>query len=279
MSKHNIKKYIYKLGVLPTAILLLSTIVARSAFAQTVTQGYGANQTLQRGMIVGIIKNDPTKVEPLKSDDEKRMHGVIVDANDAPVTLSSESQKVFVANVGRYSVLVSNQNGVISPGDYIAISALQGVGMKAGANQSTVLGKAIEGFDGKSQVVSTANIKDSTGSDKKISMNRILVDLSIGANPLARSEANVPEFLRKAAESVANKPVSATKAYLSILVLFGSIGIASAVLYSGVKSSLLSIGRNPLSKKSILRGLLQIILTGLIIFIIGVFGVYLLLRL
>jgi hypothetical protein len=51
------------------------------------------------------------------------------------------------------------------------------------------------------------------------------------------------------------------------------------ILYSGVRNTLISIGRNPLSKKTIYKGLIQIILMGLIIFITGLFGVYLLLKL
>jgi len=50
-------------------------------------------------------------------------------------------------------------------------------------------------------------------------------------------------------------------------------------LYSGIRNALIAIGRNPLSKKSIFRGLLEIILTGFIILIIGLFAVYLLLKL
>ena len=55
--------------------------------------------------------------------------------------------------------------------------------------------------------------------------------------------------------------------------------IAGSLLYSGIRSSVISIGRNPLSKESITKSLLQIILTSIIIFLIGLFGVYLLLRL
>jgi len=51
------------------------------------------------------------------------------------------------------------------------------------------------------------------------------------------------------------------------------------VLYGGIRSSIISIGRNPLAKKSIVRGLIQVITVGVIILVIGLFSVYLLLRL
>jgi hypothetical protein len=46
-----------------------------------------------------------------------------------------------------------------------------------------------------------------------------------------------------------------------------------------VRSSMIALGRNPLSRKSILRGMFQVIITSIIIFICGLFGVYLLLKL
>ena len=55
--------------------------------------------------------------------------------------------------------------------------------------------------------------------------------------------------------------------------------IAGSLIYSAVRSSLIAIGRNPLSKKSIIRGLFQVVIIGLMVFLSGIFGVYLLLRL
>ena len=66
--------------------------------------------------------------------------------------------------------------------------------------------------------------------------------------------------------------------YIAAAIFFIGAFIAGAVLYAGIRSSITAIGRNPLSKKSILRGLLQVIFTSLIVFIISVFGVYLLLK-
>jgi len=51
------------------------------------------------------------------------------------------------------------------------------------------------------------------------------------------------------------------------------------VMYSGIRSGMIAVGRNPLSKKSIIRSLIQTVIAGLIIFLAGVFAVYLLLKL
>ncbi|MDQ3065349.1 MAG: hypothetical protein M3Q36_03720, partial [bacterium] len=77
---------------------------------------------------------------------------------------------------------------------------------------------------------------------------------------------------------IAGKSLSPAKIYMSAGVFLIGTGIAFAILISGIRSSMISIGRNPLSKKSILRGLLQVIITSLIILIISVSAVYLLLK-
>ena len=61
------------------------------------------------------------------------MLGVVVAPNDAPVSISNndDEEQIYVATYGEYDVLVSSQNGPISVGDTIAVSALDGVGMKS----------------------------------------------------------------------------------------------------------------------------------------------------
>jgi hypothetical protein len=251
--------------------------------SQAVTQSYDASSAVQLGMIVQLMPKDPSTVEPLTESTISSMLGVVVAPNDATVTLTpqtSTKQQVFVATAGRYDVLVSDQNGPIRIGDPITISALAGIGMKADSTESIVLGKAAGSFSGGTSSLSTVNLKNSQGSSSKIAIGEIPIDLDIAHNPLASKDTDyVPSFLSKAASTVASKPVSAARIYLGILTLFVSAVVTGNLLYSGVKNGMQAIGRNPLSKKSIIRSLIQTVIAGLIIFIVGVFAVYLLLKL
>lgn len=277
MKKHLSAK---RAGAVIGLLGLLFIALVHPISAQTVTQGYAADEILQRGMLVSLKDGDPTKVEPADQDNIKRLHGVVVNPNDAPVTLSSEQQKTFVATVGRYEGLVSDENGTIKQGDYITVSKVRGIGKKTDTKSENVIGKALEDFDGKSNVISTTDLKDNGGTAQKVHIGRIQLDIGIGANPLAKPEdVNLPGFLKRATEAIAQKTVSPLRVYISIAVLLASVAIAGSMLYAGVRSSMISIGRNPLSKQSITKGLLQVILTSFIVFIIGIFGVYLLLKL
>jgi len=248
--------------------------------AQSVSEGYSSDQIMQRGMIVRIKKDDATKVEPVGSDDAEHVHGVVVAANDAPVTLAVDGQKVFVSNVGQYEVLVSTQNGSVNIGDYVSVSSIAGIGMKTTDVEPFIIGRALSGFDGNQNVISSLEVKDSAGKNRQVKIGRIKVDIVVTAkNPLLKAtEPDVPELLRRASEAVAGKPVNAIRAYIGLVVFIITTIVASSLLYGGVRSAITSIGRNPLSRKSIIRGMMQVIVTGLIVFITGIFGVYLILR-
>ncbi len=256
--------------------LLIFLSLANPLGAQTVTQGYGTDEVLQRGMLVVLNQDDTSKVSMASYDEIDRLHGIVVNPNDAPVTLSEEGQQVFVATTGRFDVLVSDENGPIGVGEQITASSVRGIGMKADARHTVVIGKALEAFDGTERVVSTTQLDNG----RSVEIGRIPVDLSVVRNPQSSTEGSrLPAVLHRAAETLAGEPVSDIRIYVGLAVLLVSSIIGGSILYAGVRSSIVSIGRNPLSKPAILRGLLQVILTSLIIFISGIFAVYLLLKL
>lgn len=250
---------------------------------QAVTQSYNADSSVQLGMIVQLKSGDASSVVPLTNLNLSAMLGAVVSPNAAAVTLTPQSttgQQVLVATSGRYNVLVSNQNGAIKSGDYITISSVAGVGMKADVNETIVLGKAASAFNGTSNVSSTKTITNDKGQSTRVAIGTIPVDIAIGRNPLDSKDTDyVPSFLAKSAVTVANKPVSAARIYLGLLTLLVSAIVAANIIYGGVRSGMMAIGRNPLSKKSITRSLIQTVIAGLIIFVVGIFAVYLLLKL
>jgi len=284
MYKTKVKKLLsfQRLIALTALSLLVLLGLASPLQAQSTafTQGYGTDELLQRGMIVRLKKDDTSKVSALLYDEIEAMHGVVVGANDAAVTLSSEGQKAFVANGGKYDVLVSDQNGEIKAGDLLTISSLSGIGMKAGRVESHIVGRALADFSGKTEVISSAEVKDTANNTKKVNIGRVSTDISVSRNPnYGEPDSGVPEALRKAAESIAGKKVNTSRIYMAMSVFVISAIISASLMYGGVRSGIISIGRNPLSKKSIIRGMLQVVLFGLIVFILGLFGVYLLLKL
>lgn len=273
-------KRIFALLGLSCLVFLSMSGSLQAQTAPTVTQGYRSDSALQRGTIVSLDAEDTSKVVPTNRDNQDRLHGVVIAPNDSSVTLSDDQQKTFVATIGRFDVLVSSESGVIQAGDFLTVSSISGIAKKAGESDAYTVGKALESFSGETDVISSTELTDSTGTKRTVALGRIAVDISVGFNPLLKpKDSSLPEFLQKATEQIAGKPVSAVKVYISLFIILAAASIAGSLLYSGIRSSVISIGRNPLSKKSITKSLMQIILTSIIIFLIGLFGVYLLLRL
>jgi len=284
----------FTLAVIGTLFALASFVplaAAASSTAKTsndstkapVTQSYGTDSVLQKGMIVRLNAKDSTKVDPLRQDQSKDMLGVVVSANDAALSLTSDLSKrqVYVATYGKYDVLVSTQNGVIASGDLVSISTIDGVGMKADGETRTVIGKALSNFDGKSNVLGTSTLTDTSGKKTEVSLGRITVQVLVQANPLqsVALPSALTNFLSRVGYSVSNKTVNPGRLYLALLVLIIASFVSAILMFSGVRSAMTAIGRNPLAKKAIYRSLVQVIISSLIVFIIGIFAVYLLLKL
>jgi hypothetical protein len=180
----------------------------------------------------------------------------------------------------RYYVLVSNQNGSIGAGDPISVSAISGIGMKADTSQATILGRAVGTFDGKNNVASVAKLKTSKGAEIQAAIGSVQVDIGVAKNPLlVTNSSGVPQFVQKAAISVVGKPINASQLYVSIAIMLAGFGITAALMYGGIQSGMMAIGRNPLAKQSIMRNMIQVVITGLLIFIGCLVAVYLVLKL
>lgn len=263
--------------VAATLLVALMTLgIISPVGSQTVLHGYSSTESLQRGMLVASDSADQTKIQALTDNNLGDLKGVIADKSDSTVTLSSGEDKYFVATSGIYEALVSSENGNIGPGDLISISSLSGVGSRATDAQETILGRAVNGFDGSNSVGKTVNSNGET-----ISFGRIAVDIAIGNNPIFKpaEPENLPNALERIASEIAGKQISPARVYLALTILIIITLISTATLFSGVRSTVIAIGRNPLSRGIIYKGLLQVTLLSFIIFITGLFAVYLLIKL
>ena len=268
-------------------ILGAVTTVAMPAFAATYgggsVQGYGAASPLDYGTIVQLTGKDSNQVKIATQAELPNMFGVAVDRNQLPLAVTNDGVKneTFVAVSGTYNVLVSTQGGAIGAGDYVTLSSVNGVAMKAGTEEKTVFGRAQAPFDGKGITLSSTSLKDASGkAHKTVKLGLIPVTIDIRSNPNQKTtKVKVPSFLERVGLAIAEKPVSPIRIYLSIAIAVICVVAAIAIVYAGVRNGVISIGRNPMSKKSIFRALIEVILTSLLILIIGMFAVYLLLKL
>jgi hypothetical protein len=239
--------------------------------ADTIVQSFQASGSIQPGWVVAVKPGSSSVVELAPAQQSQQLYGVAIDPSQAPVTLQRQlGQQVFVATNGTYPVLVSTQDGPIKPGDYLSISNTAGIVSKATTSQTYVFGQALQKFDGTSGVIAAAAGNAAIG--------RIQVAVLVQRNPWLKNNTPLPSFLRSAGDAIAGKEVSPIRIYAAAatfliagLVAFGALGV-------GIRSSMIAIGRNPLSRQYLLRGLVQVVAVSILVLIVGLVGVYLLLK-
>jgi hypothetical protein len=245
---------------------------------------YAAEAPIANGTVVQLAGENAQRVKVATQAQLQNMFGITVDQNQLPLTISGDEtveNETFVAVSGTYNALVSTEAGPIAIGDYVTLSAINGIVMKAGTEEETVFGRANAAFDGRGVTLGTMAIKDTGGNTTQtVTLGSIPVTIDIKRNPNEKTtESNLPDFLQRVGQEIAEKEVSPIRIYLSLGITFISIIAAIVMLYAGIRNAVISIGRNPMSKKSIFRALLEVILTAILVLIIGLFAVYLLLRL
>ena len=196
--------------------------------------------------------------------------------SDKPlIELSSGISGIQVVTNGLVKTLVSDVNGTISAGDKITASPIEGVGMRA-VDNTTVVGTA----QGPLVDVQTRTIKDTDGKDVKIHVGLVAVQVGVAYFNADSSKKStlIPASLQTVANNIAGQNVSPVRvlvAGLILLLLFVSITI---LLYSAVRSSIISIGRNPLSERAVRKSLLQVAVTVLAVLGFAVALIYIVLR-
>lgn len=259
-------------GIMCSAVVGLAVNRAKAApaIAQTIAASSDATTS---GSIVSMQASSAPRVELATPANSSNLVGVV--QSNALVALDNSQQGVHVVINGTTPTFVSDVNGVIHAGDRIAISPLSGVGMKALVS-GQVVGTAAADFDLSTAKAQT--VTDRNGGSRTVHIELLPVQVAV-TYYVSPTSTFLPPFLQNFAQTVAGKPVSALRVLIaSGLTLIGVISVV-ALIYSAVRSAILSIGRNPLASKEIRRGLsgitiivvLLIIFTGLVADIILTF--------
>jgi hypothetical protein len=260
--------------------LLLGGLLCVGAYAQAqntaaISQGFQTNEPdISPGAVVSLEVENQGRVQLANTSRVDKLVGVV---GDRPlIALSNSTSETQVVTSGITQALVSNINGEVKAGDKITASPINGVGMKA-TTSTQVVGTSQEDFgniqtkefsitdrDGKSQVVRSGLLP-------------IQVNVTYYIPPEDKQASFLPPFLRQIANSIAGKEVPVLRVLVSLLVLLLGFVSTGVILYSSVQSSIISIGRNPLSEGAIHKSLLQVGGTSIGILLVMVITIYLIL--
>ncbi len=261
---------VFSIAVIGLATIATPLYAAESSFSQ----GFTSANDLQMGTVVSLGENGRS-VDKSSIDADSKMVGVVT--QDAVLEVSDgNGREIQVATGGRTLALVSDINGGIKAGDKVTISPINGVGMRTSAS-GYIFGTAQADFDAAESVTSQT-IQSKNGENQSVKVGLLPVQVGVVQYDFESDNSSiVPEFLLEFANAIAGKEVSVLRISIALIVLIvGTLSIG-LILVSAVRSSIVSIGRNPLAAKAVHKGLFQVLLITLGILIAMLAIIYIIL--
>jgi len=270
-----------KFKILSTPLLSLVVVGAFITFtttpslaaSATISHSYYSSGTLTSGSLVSLDPSQSNTVELSDLNNGKQLIGIV--NNQSIVAINPNSGNARVATSGTVDALVSNLNGNISTGNEVSVSALQGVGIKA-VPGSHVIGLAEANFNSRSPNVQSQTIKDDNGNNHSILVGTIPINISITTVPI--SSGIKLNSLQQIVKSLTGHTISTERIVLALSIAVVAIVLLVTLTYASIFGTIISIGRNPLAKLTILRGLNGVILMALITAIVACIAIIFLLN-
>lgn len=258
------------------ALLLFAVPRVHSA---AISEAYKSNDKLVAGTLVILDDKAARTVNPATIERIDNLLGVVIAPESALLNLSTSADSLQVATSGVAEILVSDDNGSIATGDRITASRIAGVGAKA-TQTGRVVGVAQADFNQDSKGAEDQNVKFPDGTEKTVKVGRIplLIDITTYNAGGAEEKTAIPKFIQDIAEAIAGKKVPTGKLIAGIIIIVLALVSVTVLLYGAVHSSIISIGRNPLSRHSIQRSLIEVIFLAVAILIIAFGAVYVIFR-
>ena len=256
-------------------LLWLQTPLFAAKVDSAISQGFTSQDELAVGSLVSLTE-DATNgtVQAANSSNGDRLVGAM--SKQSLLELSGGAKEVQVVIGGSSYALVSDINGEVKRGDKIAPSPLSGIGMKA-TESTQVLGTAEEDFADAKQV-STQEVKDKNGSSRSVKVGLVMTQVNVAYYQKPDENSTLlPSFLQKFANQVVGHQVSPIRVLIALILLIASFGGIAVLLYSSVSSSIISIGRNPLSADAVHKGIFEVAALAIGILLLTLIALYLVL--
>lgn len=272
---HAVRNYCLRysrISLLVFALLSLAAPLAASA-ATSISQGYSTNEKLPMGALVSLKNNTSDEVSAATSNNVSSLFGVVINPESSLLSLSNNGKsQVQIATSGTVQVLVSDINGAISRGDHITASPISGVGMKATANVR-VIGIA----QGDLQNSNKQSYKDQDGKEHSVTLGEVPVLVNVAYYFKEPDKTVVPSALQNVANALAGRSVGTVPILISAAIFLVMLIVVASLIYSMIRSSIISVGRNPMSQSAIYRNLIQLSALVLVIIAAGFSSIYMVL--
>ena len=224
---------------------------------QSISAPYKSVTAIKDGSIVSLDTSTQDKIVVANTTNQQYLVGVVVSNQQSLLAVNVSNNTTQVISEGLAQTLVSTINGNISIGSQITVSPLSGIGAKA-IPGNRIVGIAEATFNSSTHGAMSENIYDTSDHSHKIYIGYMPVLISVGNNVNDVASGGLLNSLHNFASSVAGHAISTVSLLLICLVIIVALVLIIILIYSAISGGLISIGRNPLAKSSILVAIGQI---------------------
>lgn len=128
----------------------------------------------------------------------------------------------------------------------------------------------------QSDVASTRKetYKSKDGKEHTVTLGQVPVIVNVAYYFKEPEKTLVPNALQNVANAIAGREVSTLPIILSAGVFLVMLIVVSSIIYSMIHSSIISVGRNPMSQSAIYRDLIQLSTLVIAILAVGLITIY-----
>jgi hypothetical protein len=264
------------IGLVSGVVLLIAAVSSVHALTP-ISQSYETPDKLSLGSIVSLKNNTTDAVVAAASSNVESLLGVAINADSTPLSLSNGgANQVQVTTAGVAPVLVSDINGLIKQGDHITASPISGIGMKATTN-IRIVGIAQGDLSSTTGGTTKQKYTDAQGKEQTITIGEVPVMVNVAYYFKEPEKTVVPGALQNLANALAGKEVSTTPIIISSAIFIIMLVVVVSIIYAMIRSSIISVGRNPMSQSAIYRDLIQLSALVLAILAVGLIAIYMIL--
>ena len=248
--------------LLAMMLVLTTTVHANSAISRT----YATDEQPPIGSIVSLTDSTSDQVEPSTPSNANNMLGVVANENHSMISLSgSRDGEVPVATNGTFGVLVSDINGEVNRGDHIAASPIAGIGMQATSN-TRVVGIAQQDLTTDNGRVDTYT--DAEGQEHEVLLGEVPVLINVAHYFVEPERTIIPAAIQEVSNAIAGRQVEPLPIIISTIIFIVTLIAVASIIFSMIRNSIISVGRNPMSQSAVYRNVIQ--LTALVLGILSV---------
>jgi hypothetical protein len=251
---------------------LATCLFAATAYASSIAQRFATSSTdVANGAIVSLAEADGDSVALATITNRSRLVGVA--SNEASIELGDEASLSVIVS-GAAATLVSDFNGAIKAGDRVTVSPIDGVGMKA-TESVMVVGTAQADMNVSDAEERT--ITSTGGTSKAVKIGTVPLLVSPGYYESKAGSTGESSQLQLFANNLAGHNVSPIRILVSGVVIIILVVAVIVLIYTSLRSSVIAIGRNPLSKDAVYKSLFEVAIAAFGVSAFAVIMVYLIL--